>query len=72
MNIREYQGAYGNVGIDQSEIITRVCACGSELFRTVVSFDENYEISAYGLDGTCLECNAPVKLPCPVDLPETF
>lgn len=68
-NIRDWRP--DSMGIDQSDMPpTRVCACGSELFRTVVSFDEDYEIASYALDAECLECGAPVKIVCPLDLTE--
>ena len=45
-----------------------VCACGSQVFEALVSF-EDYEICWYFLDGTCVSCGNIVKLPCPVDNP---
>ena len=53
--------------MDLSEHITNICPCGSVWFRTIVQIDDDYEISAYGLDGECIECGTRVKLPCPVD-----
>ena len=54
--------------MDMSNVITRVCPCGSTWFRTVISIGEDYNIEAYGLDGECVECGTRVKLPCPPDL----
>lgn len=67
MHYLDYTG-HGE-GLDLSDTITRVCICGNDVFRTVVTIDEDYEISMYGLDGECVECNTRVKLPCPLDHP---
>jgi hypothetical protein len=65
VDIRDYRPA--SPGMDLSDTITRICPCGSNLFRTVVSFDEDYEIALYFLEGECLECGTRVKLPTPLD-----
>lgn len=59
------------VSFDMSDTVTRVCICGSTWFKTIVQIDEEFEISAYGLDGECIECGTRVKLPCPVDKAKT-
>lgn len=43
-----------------------VCTCGSQVFNIMASF-EDFEISWYFLDGTCVNCGNLVTLPCPVD-----
>lgn len=67
MNILDYK--HDNSGMDLSDIITRECICGGTLFKTVVQFDEDYEIGLYFTDGECIECGSRVKLPTPLDLP---
>ena len=47
-----------------------VCPCGSQVFNAMVSFDD-YELSWYFLDGSCVSCGNLVKLPCPVDRDES-
>ena len=46
-----------------------VCPCGSQVFSVMASFDD-YELSWYFLDGTCVSCGNLVKVPCPVDRDE--
>ena len=46
-----------------------VCPCGSQVFNAMVSFDD-YELSWYFLDGTCVSCGNIVLLPCPADREE--
>ena len=48
---------------------THICTCGCTVFETIVSF-EDYEISWWFLEGTCLNCGNKLTLPCPVDKPE--
>jgi len=43
-----------------------VCPCGSQVFSIMASF-EDYELSWYFLDGTCVNCGNLVIVPCPVD-----
>lgn len=64
MDIRDY---HKDGGLDLSDVITSVCVCGCNLFRTVVAFDEDYELVLYFTDGECLECGTRVKLPTPLD-----
>jgi hypothetical protein len=45
-----------------------VCTCGSQVFNVMAAFDE-YELSWYFLDGTCVSCGNLVTVPCPVDAP---
>jgi hypothetical protein len=44
------------------------CPCGSKVFSILATFD-NYEISWYMLDATCVNCGNLVIVPCPVDDP---
>lgn len=46
-----------------------VCSCGSQVFNAMVSF-EDYELSWYFLDGSCVSCGNLVTLPCPPDKDE--
>ena len=60
-----------NINLDARGIPTRECpACGSDLFTVQVSFDENYEISAYLLNAECAYCGTKVTAPTPLDLVE--
>ncbi len=43
-----------------------VCPCGSQVFNVMASF-EDYELSWYFLDATCVNCGNLVVVPCPVD-----
>lgn len=65
VNYLDYDGT--GQAMDLAGTITRVCPCGSEWFKTLVTVDEDYEIAAYGLDAECIECGTRVKLPCPAD-----
>ena len=47
-----------------------VCPCGSQVFSVMASF-EDYELSWYFLDGTCVNCGNLVTVPCPVDKDES-
>ena len=44
------------------------CCCGSTVFNIFAQF-QDYEISWWGLDGSCANCGNLVKVPCPVDDP---
>ena len=44
------------------------CPCGSKVFSILATFD-NYEISWYMLDATCVNCGNLVIVPCPIDDP---
>ena len=48
---------------------THICPCGCSVFETLVAF-EDYELSWWYLEGTCLNCSNKVILPCPVDRPK--
>lgn len=55
--------------LDARGIPTRVCPnCSSDLFTVQVSFDEDYEISAYLLNAECAYCHTKVTAPTPLDL----
>jgi hypothetical protein len=43
-----------------------VCPCGSQVFNVMAAF-EDYELSWYFLDGTCVSCGNLVTVPCPID-----
>lgn len=43
-----------------------VCPCGSQVFSVMASF-EDYELSWYFLDATCVSCGNLVVVPCPAD-----
>lgn len=45
-----------------------VCPCGSQVFNVMASF-EDYELSWYFLDATCVSCGNLVLAPCPIDKP---
>jgi len=45
---------------------THVCSCGSTMFNIMAQF-QDYEISWYFLDATCVNCGNLVRIPCPVD-----
>jgi len=47
---------------------THTCICGCTVFETIISF-EDYFVSWWFLEGTCINCDAKVTLPCPVDKP---
>jgi len=42
--------------------------CGTNIFKILVTFDENYDIEQYLLDAECAECGAFVTAPTPLDL----
>lgn len=48
-----------------------VCSCGSQVFNAMVSF-EDYELSWYFLDGSCVSCGNLVTLPTPLDNPSNI
>lgn len=71
MDIRDYKPS--GHPMDLSDVISTICPCGCNLFKTVVAIDEDtYELSMYALDAECLECSTRIKLPCPVDKEERF
>ena len=43
-----------------------VCPCGSQVFSVMAAF-EDYELSWYFLDATCVSCGNLVTVPCPID-----
>ena len=43
-----------------------VCPCGSQVFNVMAAF-EDYELTWYFLDATCVSCGNLVVVPCPVD-----
>lgn len=47
---------------------THICVCGCNVFKGLVAF-EDYELSWWYLEGECLNCDAKVILPCPIDKP---
>lgn len=47
-------------------IPSRIClGCGSDLFKVLVRFDEDGDISFWTTNGYCAECHAPVTVPVP-------
>lgn len=54
---------------DFADLITHACLCGSKVFNLKVIFEE-YQIAAYMLDMSCVECNAHYTAPTPIDNPE--
>jgi len=46
-----------------------VCTCGSQVFNVMAAF-EDYELSWYFLDATCVSCGNLTTVPCPVDAPD--
>ena len=58
--------------IDQRGVPTHEClCCGSRVFVIRATF-EDYDISAWLLEGKCDGCGCPVTVPCPADSPEHF
>ena len=43
-----------------------VCPCGSTMFNVMCQF-EDYELTWWFLDGTCVSCGNLVVVPCPAD-----
>lgn len=68
MDIRDYDGAWPETGMDLSQEILHICVCGSNMWRLIVSF-EDYEIASYATDMECLECGTRAKAPTPIDKP---
>lgn len=54
--------------IDLRGIPAHECVCGSNMFNLKVIF-EGYEIGMYLLDMTCVQCNAILTAPTPLDDP---
>jgi hypothetical protein len=66
MNVRDAVGDYSHA-IDFGDLISPVClACGGDLLRIVVTFD-NQEIAAYFTDAECIQCGSRFKCPTPID-----
>jgi hypothetical protein len=56
--------------LDLRGVPTAGCpSCGSELFKIVAAFDEDYEVCYYFLDAECWECGSLITAPTPLDLP---
>lgn len=62
--VQETEQGFGEVGS-----ITHLCICGSQFFNVQVAF-EDYEISAYLLDMTCVVCGTEWTAPTEVDRPD--
>lgn len=56
--------------MDLRGIPTNKCICGSDVFKIIARFDEEYNISMYALDAECWSCGAKITAPTPLDLPE--
>jgi hypothetical protein len=55
--------------MDARGIPTSECPeCGSNLIRLVATFDDNYEISMYGLEAECYCCETLLTAPTPLDI----
>lgn len=50
------------------DAVTHVCVCGSSWWNVAVTF-EDYEVAAYLLDMTCMNCGSTAKAPTEVDRP---
>lgn len=48
-------------------IVTRQCVCGSETFKILATFDEDYEVASYSTDMYCVECGRYWGTPTPLD-----
>ena len=49
-------------------IPTSVCPiCGTNIFKVLVTFDEEYNIEQYLLDSECAECGTLITAPTPLD-----
>jgi hypothetical protein len=58
--------------INARGIPTRCCPmCGTNIFKVLVTFDEEYNIEQYLLDSECAECGTLVTAPTPLDLETT-
>ena len=55
--------------VDYRPMITHECACGSTMFRLIVTF-EDYEIATYFLDMECIACGSRYNAPTLPDLDE--
>ena len=50
-------------------IPTRVCPiCDTNIFKILVTFDEQYDIEQYLLNAECAECGTLITAPTPLDL----
>ena len=64
---KPYDGIPEPFGTDLRQLgPLHVCPCGSQCFNIVASF-EDYELSWYFLDATCVNCGNLTIAPCPVD-----
>jgi uncharacterized Zn finger protein len=49
-------------------IPTRVCPiCGTNIFKILVTFDEDYNLEEYLLNAECAECGTLITAPTPLD-----
>lgn len=56
--------------LDVRGIPTPECpACGSWLLKICVTFDEEYNIGGYLLNGECAMCGTLITVPTPIDHP---
>jgi hypothetical protein len=55
--------------IDLRGVPTNRCICGSDIFRIIAKFDDEYEICMYALEAECWSCGAKLTAPTPLDLP---
>jgi endogenous inhibitor of DNA gyrase (YacG/DUF329 family) len=42
--------------------------CGTNIFKILVTFDEEYNIEQYLLNAECAECGTLINAPTPLDL----
>lgn len=65
-----YDGLLTPSGADMRALgPVHVCSCGSQVFNVMASFDD-YELTWYFLDATCVSCGNIVRVPCPPDRDE--
>jgi hypothetical protein len=54
--------------INARGIPTTCCPmCGTNIFKILVTFDENYDIEQYLLNAECAECGTLLTAPTPLD-----
>lgn len=64
-----YEVLNNPVGADMRALgPVHVCSCGSQVFNVMAAF-EDYEITWYFLDATCVSCGNIVTVPCLADKP---
>ena len=51
-------------------VVTRVCVCGSEVWLVQVTFDDDWTVGTYSLEGVCAACGATALMPTEVDHPD--